>query len=148
VAPRLPVPAPAEGRETLAFATYQRWPPNIFNNTSGGSRPCSRLAPSAASTIPLFAAFSGSMTTKSPYQYLLRLKITLPAELLLHPPLVSRWRKKPASETRSIVFRAFKTVFGLSPDAFRPVAIDATDVCENCSTLSLFLTPQKQLPTQ
>ncbi len=57
---------------------------------------------------------------QSPYQYLLRLKMNLAAEILQRPDALVKQVAEAIGFSDPFHFsRSFKTVFGLSPDAFR-----------------------------
>jgi AraC-like DNA-binding protein len=57
---------------------------------------------------------------QSPYQYLLRLRMNLAAEQLHQPgALVKQVAEQTGFDDPFHFSRAFKSVFGLSPDAFR-----------------------------
>jgi len=111
--------APLEGRETLAFATYQRCRRHIqqhFRRLKTLQQIGAECCLNHSYLCRLFRQYDH----QSPYQYLLRLKMNLAAELLLQPAFLV---KQVAVETGFgdpfHFSRAFKTVFGLSPDAFR-----------------------------
>lgn len=57
---------------------------------------------------------------QSPYQYVLRLKMNAAAELLQKPDALVKQTAKQIGFSDPFHFsRAFKSVFGLAPDAFR-----------------------------
>ncbi len=111
--------APLEGAETRAFTTYQECRQLILNNfvrlrtLSETARECRA---DAAYLCRLFRRYDH----QSPYQYLLRLKMNLAAEILQQPgALVKQVGEHVGFDDPFHFSHAFKSVFGLSPDAFR-----------------------------
>ena len=111
--------APLEGRETLAFATYQRCRQHIqqhFRRLKTLQQIGAECRLNHSYLCRLFRQYDH----QSPYQYLLRLKMNFAAELLLQPAsLVKQVAEETGFGDPFHFSRAFKTVFGLSPDAFR-----------------------------
>jgi AraC-like DNA-binding protein/quercetin dioxygenase-like cupin family protein len=111
--------APMPGRETLAFATYQQCRRHMQQNfrrlkTLRQIAAECRLNP--AYLCRLFRRYDH----QTPYQYLLRLKMNLAAELLQQPAaLVKQVAEETGFGDPFHFSRAFKSVFGLAPDAFR-----------------------------
>ena len=111
--------APLDGQETLAFATYQRCRQHIqqhFRRLKTLQQIGAECRLNPAYLCRLFRRFDH----QTPYQYLLRLKMNLAAELLQQPANLVKQVADEAGFGDPFHFsRAFKTVFGLSPDAFR-----------------------------
>jgi AraC-like DNA-binding protein len=111
--------APLEGIESQAFATYQKCRSHIqthfqrLRTLEQISRECHV---NAAHLCRLFRRYGH----QSPYQYLLRLKMSLAAEQLHQPgALVKQVAEQTGFGDPFHFSRAFKSIFGLSPDAFR-----------------------------
>jgi AraC-like DNA-binding protein len=111
--------APLDGPETPAFATYQRCRQHIqqyFRRLKTLRQIGAECRLNHSYLCRLFRRYDH----QSPYQYLLRLKMNLAADLLQQPAILV---KQVANETGFgdpfHFSRAFKAVFGLSPDAFR-----------------------------
>ncbi|MGA2061559.1 MAG: AraC family transcriptional regulator [Thermoguttaceae bacterium] len=110
---------PWHGVETPAFATYQRCHRYIWANhprlrsMAEVSREC-RVDP--AYLCRLFRRYAH----QSPYQFLMRLKMNLAAERLQNPELLVKQAAVQLGFNDPFHFsRAFKKVFGLSPEEFR-----------------------------
>ena len=108
-----------DGQETLAFATYQRCRQHIqqhFRRLKTLRQIGAECRLNHSYLCRLFRRYDH----QSPYQYLLRLKMNLAAELLQQPAsLVKQVAEETGFGDPFHFSRAFKTVFGLSPDAFR-----------------------------
>ena len=111
--------APAEGAETLAFATYEQCRSHI-------ERHCLRLRTleqiaterhvNNAYLCRLFRRYDN----KSPYQYLLRLKIAFAAERLQQSGALVKQVAQEAGFADTFNFsRVFRSVLGISPARFR-----------------------------
>jgi AraC-like DNA-binding protein len=111
--------APIAGVESQAFATYQRCRSHIqtdFPRLRTLEQIARECHVNAAYLCRLFRRYGH----QSPYQYLLRLKMSL-ATGRLHQPgaLVKQVAEQTGFGDPFHFSRAFKNVFGLSPDAFR-----------------------------
>jgi AraC-like DNA-binding protein len=111
--------APAEGAGTLAFATYQACRRHIeaharrLRTLQQVARECHV---DGAYLCRLFRRYDH----QSPYQYLLRLKITFAAERLQEPGALVKQVAGEAGFTDAFHFsRVFRSVLGLSPAEFR-----------------------------
>ncbi len=111
--------APLEGRATRAFGTYQQCRQHVQQHflrlkTLGQlARECHA---DGAYLCRLFRRYDH----QSPYQYLLRLKLNAAAEHLQNPDaLVKQVAEQIGFNDPFHFSRAFKGVFGLSPEAFR-----------------------------
>ncbi|MFZ0827543.1 MAG: AraC family transcriptional regulator [Verrucomicrobiia bacterium] len=111
--------APLADQETLAFATYQRCRQHIqqhFCRLKTLQQIAAECRLNHAYLCRLFRRYDH----QSPYQYLLRLKMNLAAELLQQPaPLIKQVAEATGFGDPFHFSRAFKSVFGLAPDAFR-----------------------------
>jgi AraC-like DNA-binding protein/quercetin dioxygenase-like cupin family protein len=111
--------APVEGPETLAFATYQRCRQHIqqhFRRLKTLRQIGDECRLNHSYLCRLFRRYDH----QSPHQYLLRLKMNLAAELLRQPAALVKQVAEVTGFGDPFHFsRAFKTVFGVSPDAFR-----------------------------
>ena len=111
--------APLEGQETLAFATYQRCRQHIqqhFRRLKTLQQIGAECRLNHSYLCRLFRRYDH----QSPYQHLLRLKMNLAAELLQQPAaLVKQVAEETGFGDAFHFSHVFKTVFGLSPDAFR-----------------------------
>lgn len=111
--------APVQGRETLAFNTYQQCRQHVqqhFRQLKTLRQIAAGCHLNASYLCRLFRRYDH----QSPYQYLLRLKMNLAAELLQQPTaLVKQVAEETGFGDPFHFSRAFKSVFGLSPDAFR-----------------------------
>jgi AraC-like DNA-binding protein len=111
--------APLEGRETLAFATYQRCRQHIQQHFQR-LKTLRQIGAECRLNHSYLCRLFRQYDHQSPYQYLLRLKMNLAAELLQQPAsLVKQVAEETGFGDPFHFSRAFKTVFGLSPDAFR-----------------------------
>jgi AraC-like DNA-binding protein len=111
--------APHKDAGTLSFTTYQQCRQHIEKNFQRLktlrqiARECHL---NAAYLCRLFQRYD----QQSPYQYLLRLKMNQAAELLHQPgALIKRVTQQMGFGDQFHFSRVFKSVFGLSPDAFR-----------------------------
>jgi AraC family transcriptional regulator of arabinose operon len=111
--------APLEGAETLAFNTYQQTRQYIaehFPRLRTLQQISSECHITSAHLCRLFRCYDH----QSPYQYLLRLKMNAAAHRLGQPgTLVKKAAEEVGFEDPFHFSRAFKQVFGLSPDGFR-----------------------------
>jgi len=111
--------APVQGRETLAFTTYQQCRQHIqqhFQRLKTLQQIAAECRLNPAYLCRLFRRYDH----QTPYQYLLRLKMNLAAERLQQPAaLVKQVAEETGFGNPFHFSRAFKAVFGLSPDAFR-----------------------------
>jgi AraC-like DNA-binding protein len=112
---------PAETAETPAFATYQRCRRHIQTHSarlrtlSDAARQC-HVDP--AYLCRLFRRYA----QQSPYQFLMRLKMNLAADRLQdRGVLVKKVAAELGFDDPFHFSRAFKQVFGVSPEAFRRV---------------------------
>ena len=110
---------PWEATETPAFATYRRCRQHIqsqhlrLQTQAQVAREC-HVDP--AYLCRLFQRYDH----QTPYQYLMRLKMNLAAERLRDPGMLVKQVAAEMGFSDPFHFsRAFKKVFGLSPDAFR-----------------------------
>jgi AraC-like DNA-binding protein len=111
--------APLEGAETLAFTTYQQCRHHLerhFHRLRTLQQLTGECHVNGAYLCRLFRRYDH----QSPYQYLLRLKMNLAAELLQQPgALVKQVAGQVGFGDPFHFSRAFKGVFGLAPDSFR-----------------------------
>jgi AraC-like DNA-binding protein len=111
--------APVQGRETLAFTTYQQCRQYIqqqFQRLKTLQQIAAECHLNPAYLCRLFRRYD----QQTPYQYLLRLKMNLAAERLQQPAaLVKQVAEETGFGSPFHFSRAFKAVFGLSPDTFR-----------------------------
>jgi AraC-like DNA-binding protein len=111
--------APHQGVETLSFTTYQHCRQHIekdFQRLKTLRQIAQECHLNAAYLCRLFQRYDH----QSPYQYLLRLKMNQAAELLNQPgALVKHVADQIGLGDPFHFSRVFKSVFGLSPDAFR-----------------------------
>ncbi|MBC8096407.1 MAG: helix-turn-helix transcriptional regulator [Akkermansiaceae bacterium] len=111
--------APSEGVESPAFVTYQKCRQHIQENFER-LRTLDQIARechvNGAYLCRLFRRFGH----QSPYQFLMRQKMNLAAERLHEPGMLIKQVAEETGFSDPFHFsRAFKSVFGLSPDAFR-----------------------------
>jgi AraC-like DNA-binding protein len=111
--------APTGGVETLAFTTYEQSQQHIqqhFRRLRTLEQIAAECHVNAAYLCRLFRRYGH----QTPYQYLLRLKMNYAAELLQQPGALVKTVAEEAGFGDPFHFsRAFKGVFGLSPEAFR-----------------------------
>ncbi len=111
--------APWQGREALSFTTYQQCRQHIqqhFQRLKTLQQIAAECRLNPAYLCRLFRRYDHQTS----YQYLLRLKMNLAAEWLQRPDaLVKQVAEKSGFGDPFHFSRAFKSVFGLSPDAFR-----------------------------
>ncbi|HWI55891.1 MAG TPA: AraC family transcriptional regulator [Bacillota bacterium] len=111
--------APLEGTERLAFTTYQQARQHIqqhFQRLRTLEQISAECHVNNAYLCRLFRRYDH----QSPYQFLLRLKMNFAAERLQRPEaLVKQVAEETGFGDAFHFSRAFKSVFGLSPDAFR-----------------------------
>ncbi|TWU39587.1 helix-turn-helix transcriptional regulator [Novipirellula artificiosorum] len=111
--------APIKGSETLAFETFQRCRQHIQEHClrlQSLDQIASECDISNAYLCRLFRRFDNS----SPYQYMLRLKMNDAAERLQQPGALVKQVAKDCGFIDPFHFsRVFRSVFGISPVAFR-----------------------------
>jgi AraC-like DNA-binding protein len=111
--------APREARETLGFATYQRCRQHIHQHFRR-LKTLKQIGAECHLNHSYLCRLFRRYDHQSPYQYLLRLKMNLAAELLQRPAALAKQVAEETGFGDPFHFsRAFKSVFGLSPDAFR-----------------------------
>lgn len=111
--------SPLEGAETLAFATYQRCRQYIEVHALR-LRTLAQIAQECHVNNAYLCRLFRRYEHQSPYQYLLRLKINFAAERLQQPgALVKQVAAEVGFADPFHFSRAFSSVFGLSPVAFR-----------------------------
>ncbi|MFO1477287.1 MAG: AraC family transcriptional regulator [Verrucomicrobiota bacterium] len=110
---------PPNELETLAFRTYQRCRLHIqehFRRLRSLDQISRECRVNNAYLCRLFRRYEH----QSPYQYLLRLKMNLAADLIQNPSALVKQVTEEVGFTDPFHFsRAFKSVFGMSPDRFR-----------------------------
>jgi AraC-like DNA-binding protein len=110
---------PPNDLETLAFRTYQRCRQHIqehFRRLRSLEQISRECRVNNAYLCRLFRRYEH----QSPYQYLLRLKMNLAADLIQNPAALVKQVTEEVGFTDPFHFsRAFKSVFGMSPDRFR-----------------------------
>lgn len=111
--------APAAGRESLSFSTYQTCRQHIeqhFQKLKTLQQIAEECHLDAAYLCRLFQRFD----RQSPYQFLMRLKMNAAAEELQKPgALVKQVAERAGFVDQFHFSRAFKSVFGVAPDIFR-----------------------------
>jgi len=111
--------APLIGSEAVAFNTYQKCRQHIqehFRRLRSLEEVGVECCVTNAHLCRLFRRFDH----QSPYQYLLRLKMNLAADLLQQPGALIKQVATQAGFSDPFHFsRTFKNVFGMSPDVFR-----------------------------
>jgi len=111
--------APLEANETRGFTTYQRCRQHVqqhFLRLKTLDQVARECHVDAAYLCRLFRRYGH----QSPYQYVLRLKMNAAAELLQKPDARVKQTAEQIGFSDPFHFsRAFKSVFGLSPDTFR-----------------------------
>ena len=111
--------APSEGIESPAYLKYQKSRQHIqehFERLRTLDQIARECYVNAAYLCRLFRRFDH----QSPYQFLVRLKMNLAAERLHEPGALIKQVAEQAGFSDPFHFsRAFKSVFGLSPDSFR-----------------------------
>ena len=111
--------APLEGVESQAFATYQHCRQHIQEHFAR-LRTLAQIAQECHLDAAYLCRLFRRYDHQSPYQYLLRLRMNLAAEQLHQPgALVKQVAEQTGFDDPFHFSRAFKNVFGLSPDAFR-----------------------------
>ncbi len=110
---------PLDGAGTLAFSKYQECRHYIeqhFSRLQSLEQAARECHVDAAYLCRLFGRFDH----QSPYRFLLRLKMNRAAEWLQQPGSLVKQVSERAGFSGPFHFsRAFKSVFGLSPEAFR-----------------------------
>jgi AraC-like DNA-binding protein len=111
--------APLEGAETLSFTTYRECREHIqknFTRLKTLQQTAQECRVDGAYLCRLFKRYDH----QSPYRYLLRLKMNLAAERLQQPGALAKQVAEQVGFSDPLSFsRAFKGVFGLSPQALR-----------------------------
>jgi len=111
--------APLAGVETRAFATYRQCRSHLEQNSlrlRSLEQTACECHVSSAYLCRLFRRYDN----QSPYQCLLRLKMSQAAERLKHPgALVKQVAEESGYDDPFHFSRVFASVFGLSPNAFR-----------------------------
>jgi len=111
--------APAPGHETLAFSTYQQSRQHIqqrFRQLKTLQQIAAECRLNPSYLCRLFRRYDH----QTPYQYLLRLKMNLAAERLQQAGVLVKQVAEESGFGDPFHFsRAFKSVFGIAPDAFR-----------------------------
>ena len=111
--------APLEGVESQAFATYQKCRQHIQEHFQR-LRTLEQIARDCHVNAAYLCRLFRRHGHQSPYQYLLRLKMSLAAEQLHQPgALIKQVAEQTGFSDPFHFSRAFKSVFGLPPDAFR-----------------------------
>lgn len=111
--------APLEARETHAFATYQHCRQHIEQH-SRQLRTLEQVATECHVNKAYLCRLFRRYDNQSPYQYLLRLKMNYAADRLLQPDsLVKQVAEETGFKEQFHFSRVFRSVFGLSPTAFR-----------------------------
>lgn len=111
--------APHEGPETMAFNTYQQCRAHIEQHFLR-LRTLEQIAGECYANNAYLCRLFRRYGQETPYQFLLRLKMNHAASRLQSPGLLVKQAAEEAGFTDPFHFsRVFKSVFGLSPDAFR-----------------------------
>jgi AraC-like DNA-binding protein len=111
--------APLAGKETRAFSTYQQCREHLQKHFLR-LKTLDQLARECHADRAYLCRLFRRYDHQSPYQYLLRLKMNAAAERLRNPgALVKQVAEQIGFHDPFHFSRAFKGVFGLSPDAFR-----------------------------
>jgi AraC-like DNA-binding protein/quercetin dioxygenase-like cupin family protein len=111
--------APSEGIESPAFLTYQKCRQYIEQNFER-LRTLTQIARECHVNSAYLCRLFRRFDHQSPYQYLIRLKMNVAAERLHQPgALIKQVAEQTGFSDPFHFSRAFKSVFGLSPDAFR-----------------------------
>ena len=111
--------APAAGAGTLAFATYQHCRQHVETNFAQ-LKTLRQIAQECHVDGAYLCRLFQKFDHQTPYQLLMRLKMNLSAEWLQQPgALVKQVAERAGFGDQFHFSRAFKSVFGLSPDAFR-----------------------------
>ena len=110
---------PWHGVETPAFATYQRCHRFIWANYSW-LRSMDQVSKECHVDPAYLCRLFRRYAHQTPYQFLMRLKMNLAAEHLQNPEMLVKQVAAQLGFNDPFHFsRAFKKVFGLSPDEFR-----------------------------
>jgi AraC-like DNA-binding protein len=110
---------PREAQQTPAYATYQRCRQHIQAQHLR-LRTLAQIARECHINPAYLCRLFGRYDHQSPYQYLLRLKMNLAAERLRDPGLLVKQVAAELGFSDPFHFsRAFKSVFGVPPEAFR-----------------------------
>jgi AraC-like DNA-binding protein len=110
---------PWQARQTPAFATYQRCRQHITENRDRLAS-LEQIARECHVDRAYLCRLFRRYDHQTPYQFLMRLKMNLAAERLQDPGILVKQVAAELGFGDPFHFsRAFKSVFGLSPDAFR-----------------------------
>jgi len=116
--------APLEGVESLAFTTYEQCRQHMERH-SPRLRTLEQIASECHINNAYLCRLFRRYDNRSPYQYLLRLKMNLAAERLQQPgALVKQVAEESGFADPFHFSRVFTSVFGLSPTAFRGLRTD------------------------
>ena len=111
--------APLAGPEALSFTTYQQCREHIethFQRLKSLRQAAQECHVDSAYLCRLFQRYDH----QSPYQFLMRLKMSLAAEWLQQPgALVKQVAERAGFSDQFHFSRAFKSVLGVAPDTFR-----------------------------
>lgn len=111
--------APLEGMETPGFTTYQQCRRHIEQNFLR-LRSLKQIAAECHTNNSYLCRLFGCYDQQTPYQYLLRLKMNHAAARLQQSGVLVKQVAEEAGFVDPFHFsRVFKSVLGLSPDAFR-----------------------------
>ena len=111
--------APMEGADTLAFTTYQQCRQHIAQHFAR-LRTLEQISSECHLTSAHLCRLFQRYDRRTPYQYLLRLKIHAAAEHLAHPATLVKEAGQLVGFADPYHFsRIFKRVLGLSPAGFR-----------------------------
>lgn len=111
--------APAQGAETLAFATYQQCRRHIEKNFLQ-LRTLEQIAAECHTDKAYLCRLFRRYDRQSPYQYLLRLKMNHAAGRLQQPGVLVKQAADETGFTDPFHFsRVFRNVLGVSPSEFR-----------------------------
>lgn len=115
--------APLEGRNTLAFRTYEQCRQHIEKHFCR-LRTLEQISDECHVTNAYLCRLFSRYEQQSPYTYLLRLKMNYAAELLQEGNLlVKQAAERVGFEDQFSFSRRFKSVFGASPRAFRGLTV-------------------------
>ena len=111
--------APRGGIESHSFTTYQDCRRHVENNFAR-LKTLRQIAQECHVDGAYLCRLFQKFDHETPYQFLMRLKMNLAAEWLQQPGIMVKQVAERAGFADQFHFsRAFKSVFGLSPDAFR-----------------------------
>lgn len=111
--------APAAGTESLSFATYQHCRQHIEKNHLQ-LKTLQQIAQECHVDCAYLCRLFRRFDHQTPYQFLMRLKMTRAAEWLRQPnSLVKQVAERTGFGDQFHFSRVFKSVFGIAPDIFR-----------------------------